>query len=405
MLKPGDFDWAGIHKDGVRWFHSGGIFAALSETTGELILEGIQAAKANTERLSRSTWNYRAAAGRGRRPVAGPFGAGENRQQRRRPDRQRGGSAKRPRRSRGRTWGRRRSSILEICSSADRQRRQEVPEHQDGGYDVRSAFDQSSRLGRGAVAGGSGCRSDATHLDVIDRIGGGDGFALYHRPRAGRRRGVAGRGAAARLGSRGAADDVPRRRVDGEARRGRGAGPRRIRTGSALGRISLTQPIRERSYLGSHDNTFEPVCRNARFAEMQLRELPQATAAVVSASSPRFAARRIKISGSPHPTRTPGRRFSRLFTTYPSRRFRLGLRSIIAAGDRLNLRSLVNDAISYRATPPTCRFPEQLDEHASSTDLLETLDGCMCRAAPFGGHCHGPCRDRERRTSARGRVS
>jgi len=46
MLKPGDFDWAGIFKRGVRWFHSGGIFAALSETTSELIIEAMRAAKA-----------------------------------------------------------------------------------------------------------------------------------------------------------------------------------------------------------------------------------------------------------------------------------------------------------------------------------------------------------------------
>src|SRR5881296_4096182 len=45
-LKPGDFDWSEIFRDGVRWFHSGGIFAALSETTAELIIEGMQAAKA-----------------------------------------------------------------------------------------------------------------------------------------------------------------------------------------------------------------------------------------------------------------------------------------------------------------------------------------------------------------------
>ena len=44
LLKPGDFDWAGIFAQGVRWFHSGGIFAALSETTSELIIEGMQAA-------------------------------------------------------------------------------------------------------------------------------------------------------------------------------------------------------------------------------------------------------------------------------------------------------------------------------------------------------------------------
>jgi len=46
QLKPGDFDWQNIFSCGVRWFHSGGIFAALSETTGELIIEGMQAAKA-----------------------------------------------------------------------------------------------------------------------------------------------------------------------------------------------------------------------------------------------------------------------------------------------------------------------------------------------------------------------
>jgi 2-dehydro-3-deoxygluconokinase len=45
LLKPGDFDWAKIFAGGVRWFHSGGIFAALSPTTSELILEGMQAAK------------------------------------------------------------------------------------------------------------------------------------------------------------------------------------------------------------------------------------------------------------------------------------------------------------------------------------------------------------------------
>ncbi|MDP8979212.1 MAG: sugar kinase [Acidobacteriota bacterium] len=45
-LKPGDFDWGAIFAGGVRWFHSGGIFAALSETTAELIVEGMQAAKA-----------------------------------------------------------------------------------------------------------------------------------------------------------------------------------------------------------------------------------------------------------------------------------------------------------------------------------------------------------------------
>jgi 2-dehydro-3-deoxygluconokinase len=46
LLKSGDFDWNAIFAQGVRWFHSGGIFAALSATTGDLIVEAMQAAKA-----------------------------------------------------------------------------------------------------------------------------------------------------------------------------------------------------------------------------------------------------------------------------------------------------------------------------------------------------------------------
>ena len=45
LLKPGDFDWGAIFGGGVRWFHSGGIFAALSPTTPELIVEGMKAAR------------------------------------------------------------------------------------------------------------------------------------------------------------------------------------------------------------------------------------------------------------------------------------------------------------------------------------------------------------------------
>src|SRR5437870_9515248 len=46
QLKAGDFDWKAIFADGVRWFHSGGIFAALSATTPELIFEAMKVAKA-----------------------------------------------------------------------------------------------------------------------------------------------------------------------------------------------------------------------------------------------------------------------------------------------------------------------------------------------------------------------
>lgn len=46
QLKPGDFDWDEIFgRLGVRWFHTGGIFAALSETTAGLVLEAVKKAR------------------------------------------------------------------------------------------------------------------------------------------------------------------------------------------------------------------------------------------------------------------------------------------------------------------------------------------------------------------------
>jgi 2-dehydro-3-deoxygluconokinase len=59
LLKPGDFDWNAIFGAGVRWFHSGGIFAALSATTGPLIIEAMRAAKAAGAIVSFDL-NYRA---------------------------------------------------------------------------------------------------------------------------------------------------------------------------------------------------------------------------------------------------------------------------------------------------------------------------------------------------------
>ena len=59
LLKPGDFNWNEIFTNGIRWFHSGGIFASLSETTSELIIEGMQAAK-KMGAVSSFDLNYRA---------------------------------------------------------------------------------------------------------------------------------------------------------------------------------------------------------------------------------------------------------------------------------------------------------------------------------------------------------
>ncbi|HPH97066.1 MAG TPA: sugar kinase [Anaerolineaceae bacterium] len=59
LLKPGDFDWNAIFGAGVRWFHSGGIFSALSATTGELIIEAMKAAKSHGV-VTSFDLNYRA---------------------------------------------------------------------------------------------------------------------------------------------------------------------------------------------------------------------------------------------------------------------------------------------------------------------------------------------------------
>ena len=43
-LKPGDVDWAGLFAQGVRWFHTGGIFTLISPTSGQVAIEAMKAA-------------------------------------------------------------------------------------------------------------------------------------------------------------------------------------------------------------------------------------------------------------------------------------------------------------------------------------------------------------------------
>jgi 2-dehydro-3-deoxygluconokinase len=59
-MKPGEIDWAQIFsKDGARWFHTGGIFCALSESTPLVALEAMEAAKRAGAIISYDL-NYRA---------------------------------------------------------------------------------------------------------------------------------------------------------------------------------------------------------------------------------------------------------------------------------------------------------------------------------------------------------
>jgi 2-dehydro-3-deoxygluconokinase len=59
QLKKGDIDWDRIFgRDGVRWFHTGGIFAALSTTTPDVIIDAVTAAKKHGTIISYDL-NYR----------------------------------------------------------------------------------------------------------------------------------------------------------------------------------------------------------------------------------------------------------------------------------------------------------------------------------------------------------
>ncbi|BBO34831.1 sugar kinase [Lacipirellula parvula] len=179
LLKPGDFNWSEIFAGGVRWFHSGGIFASLSETTSQVILEGMQAAKA-AGAVRSFDLNYRA-------KLWATLG----------------GSAK------GQEVFRRIASEVDVLigneedlqmslgiegprvdahdkSKLDTQVffamiekvRQEFPNIQAVATTLREVH-STNRHDWGAVLwlDGKSYVSPTMHLDVIDRIGGGDGFA------------------------------------------------------------------------------------------------------------------------------------------------------------------------------------------------------------------------------------
>ncbi|MGD0788598.1 MAG: sugar kinase [Terracidiphilus sp.] len=60
QVKPGDFDWEAIFgaPNGSRWFHTGGIFAALSASTAEVAVEAMDAARRHATLVSYDL-NYR----------------------------------------------------------------------------------------------------------------------------------------------------------------------------------------------------------------------------------------------------------------------------------------------------------------------------------------------------------
>ena len=91
QLRPGDVDWERIFGvEGVRWFHTGGVFCALSKTTPEVALEAVAAARRHGAVVSYDL-NYRPSLWRSRAPGRGGGGQSRDRPARGRALRQRGG--------------------------------------------------------------------------------------------------------------------------------------------------------------------------------------------------------------------------------------------------------------------------------------------------------------------------
>jgi 2-dehydro-3-deoxygluconokinase len=176
-LRPGDFDWAGTFAAGVRWFHSGGIFAALSATTPDLIHEAMTAARRAGAVVSfdlnvrAKLWQAAGGLGRARQVLRGIVEhvdvvlANEE-------DIQLGLGITGPPIEAGGPFNSAAffAMIERLVRDLPRVRAVATTVR-----DVRSAV----RHGWGAVAWIDGQRYEipATELDVHDRVGGGDGFA------------------------------------------------------------------------------------------------------------------------------------------------------------------------------------------------------------------------------------
>jgi 2-dehydro-3-deoxygluconokinase len=176
-LRVGDFDWPAILAPGVRWFHSGGIFAALSETTAELMVDGMRAARSTGAVVSFDV-NFReklwaASGGDGRaREVLGRIVENVDVLVGNEEDLQVGLGIPGPRIDAGAALD---SSWFGEMIERVLERYPRIRVVATSLRDVRSA----NRHGWGAVAwiDGGIHVAPTCDLDVLDRVGGGDGFA------------------------------------------------------------------------------------------------------------------------------------------------------------------------------------------------------------------------------------
>jgi 2-dehydro-3-deoxygluconokinase len=177
QLKPGDFDWGAIFGAGVRWFHSGGIFAALSDTTADLIIEAMKAAKAHGAVVSFDL-NYReklwAASGAKERGVEilGRIVQHVDVLVGNEEDLQKGLGIAGPEVAAKSALDA--SAFIQMIDSVAAK----YPQIKVLATTLREVH-STNRHQWSAVAwiGGQAYVSPACHLDVYDRVGGGDGFA------------------------------------------------------------------------------------------------------------------------------------------------------------------------------------------------------------------------------------
>ncbi|MEM6330987.1 MAG: PfkB family carbohydrate kinase, partial [Planctomycetota bacterium] len=190
MLSPGDIDWpailgSGNASGGARWFHSGGIFAALGEKTSELVVEGMQAAHA-AGAVTSYDLNYRAKLWK-TLPGGSERGVEQNRQIARHTDVLIGNEEDLQRGLGLAGQDVEQSSALDPAAFFDMiaQVAQQFPNVKLVATTLREVH-STGRHSWSAVmwaadssAGGEGSRytCPVMQLDVLDRIGGGDGFA------------------------------------------------------------------------------------------------------------------------------------------------------------------------------------------------------------------------------------
>jgi 2-dehydro-3-deoxygluconokinase len=177
QLKPGDFDWKSIFGAGVRWFHSGGIFAALSPTTAEVVIEAARAAKAVGAVVSfdlnfrEKIWNLSGGAARASE-VLGRIVENVDVLVGNEEDLQKGLGIKGPE-----VASHSKLDPTAFYAMIDNVRKK-YPRISVVATTLREVH-STNRHSWGAVAwmNGEKCVAPIAELDVYDRVGGGDGFA------------------------------------------------------------------------------------------------------------------------------------------------------------------------------------------------------------------------------------